>query len=78
MSGLTRCRSCGAAIIFAPTQNGRQVPLDAEGKRLMVLEQDATVPGGRVAVVRVCFTPHFATCPAAAAHRKPKGGAASG
>lgn len=66
-----KCRSCNAEIFFAPTSAGKQMPLDAEGQRLVVLEQDPAVPGGRVAVVRSCFTPHFATCPE---HRKKRGG----
>jgi hypothetical protein len=71
---LTRCRSCGASILFATTPKGKQMLLDAEPQRLVVLEP-SVLPGEpltSVAVVRSCFTPHFATCPTAAAHRKPK------
>lgn len=72
----TRCRSCGASIVFARTAKGKQMPLNAEPQRLVVLEPDPQALDGltKVAVVRACFTPHFATCPAAAEHRKRREG----
>lgn len=73
----TRCRSCGASIVFVTTAKGAKMPLNAEPQRLVVLEPDPQALDGltKIAVVRACFTPHFATCPAATAHRKPKEGA---
>lgn len=71
---VTKCRSCGASICFAKTTKGKQMPLNAEPQRLVVLDDDPLDPVGlaKVAVVRACFTPHFATCPAAAEFRKSK------
>jgi len=71
----TKCRSCGAAIIWAKTAGGSSVPLDAEpvpngnivlrsdGIAVYLKAADARPTGG-------CFVSHFATCPNAAQHRK--------
>jgi hypothetical protein len=73
-----RCRSCGAAILWALTPAGRRVPLDAEpveyeapaGRYAVLWPADGGTP---VAVHRpALYLTHFATCPNAASHRKPR------
>lgn len=83
----TRCFSCKAQIEFVPTRNKRLMPLDVP--QLGLFDQPATddlkgkmvIEGG---VVRAATeedvkaglslrVSHFATCPGAAAHRKPRG-----
>jgi hypothetical protein len=73
------CRSCGAPIVWAKTPRGKAMPLDAtpaaDGN--IVLEEDNA---GAIAHVRtaafggvgVFHKSHFATCPNANQHRKPK------
>lgn len=76
-----RCTSCGAEIFFAKTPAGKPIPIDltpsATGN-LVVRE----VQAGRVAVplskagdlgaAEVKHVSHFATCPNADKHRKPR------
>jgi hypothetical protein len=72
----TKCRSCGAAIIWMKTAAGKRMPIDAEPseKGNIVLVEDKgnfeqfdlisyAKPGPR-------YTSHFATCPQAAEWRK--------
>lgn len=80
---MSRCRSCNAKIIWAKTENGKRIPLDAEpvlalnvDPGLFVLQPVAgymnarTLPreDGRL----VARQSHFATCPNADQHRRPR------
>ena len=72
------CRSCSAPIVWAITQEGRRMPLDAEPAREgnVLLYPDGTcralradeVIGG--AIGEHLHRSHFATCPEAAEHRR--------
>lgn len=77
-----RCGSCGEAIIWATTDTGRHMPIDAvpvdtgniavhrghDGElRARVLKH-----GDTVAEWEKRGTTHFETCPNADQHRKPK------
>ena len=66
---MSRCSSCDAEIIWAKTITGKAIPLDAKPLRVAIGELAAQ--GGTV-VIRSGYVPHFATCPQAAQHRKPK------
>lgn len=62
--GLERkaCRSCGAAIIWAKTINGKAIPLDAEP----VAGGNVSLHGGVCRIVGEdigTHVSHFATCP---------------
>lgn len=88
-SDFTRCRSCGAKVVFVLTGNGKRMPLDASPRTdggffvfapedpaqalqaLSVTSPDAAAAEAR-AGGRPRFVSHFATCPHAATHRKPK------
>jgi hypothetical protein len=72
----TNCRSCGALIIWARTDKGRAMPVDAQmelnGNLALYKEGNVT----RVKVVDSGYVglrhrPHFATCPHADEWRKP-------
>jgi hypothetical protein len=78
-----KCKSCGAAIIWATTQSGKLMPLDAAPDpkgNLAVQRYDKAIPATLVVprseMTEVLGLPthksHFATCPNAAAHRKAK------
>lgn len=77
------CRSCKAPLIWATTEGGKLMPLDAEpSERGNVLLQgtQARVLDRELAVAyRAQGTPlylsHFAECPDREKFRKPKGGA---
>lgn len=65
---MSQCKSCGAEITWAMTPAGKNMPLDAKGKTLWLLEGGATeTVKCRPIVVR---TSHFSTCPDADQHRK--------
>jgi hypothetical protein len=64
------CRSCGAAIIWAETVNGKKMPLDADPAErpngLFRLEGDKAISVSGEPV----YISHFVTCPNAAQHRR--------
>jgi hypothetical protein len=69
------CRSCKASILWVVMQSGRAMPLDAEpsasgtivvdGEHARVAKPDPADPQPR-------YTSHFATCPGAGQHRRPR------
>lgn len=69
-----KCKSCGDRIIWAITEKGKAMPVNAEAAARITLEA-APGPDERPTVRFVrTYTSHFATCPHAAGHRKsPKG-----
>lgn len=75
---MTSCKSCGAAIVWAKTcERGKSMPLDAQ----MVIGGNVKLTEGVAVVVRPGdgdHVSHFATCPNANKHRKPKPGAHDG
>jgi len=75
---LAECGTCGAPMRWERTVRGKPIPLDPQpvpGAHLFI-----TVPSGRVADDRSQeahpgaerFTTHFATCPDAHKHRRPR------
>lgn len=76
---MTKCRSCDAEVVWAKTQAGRKMPLDAqpvEGwsdlRGLFVL-RDGVALGAVTAAPRAgepVYRSHFATCPHANQHRR--------
>ncbi|HKZ73137.1 MAG TPA: hypothetical protein VJ011_03680 [Steroidobacteraceae bacterium] len=71
------CRSCKAPIRWAKTAAGKAIPLDreptADGTIEIAQDGRAAVLGGSVPREgRTLYRSHFATCPNAASHRKPK------
>jgi hypothetical protein len=80
---MSACRSCGADIIWARTERGSKMPLDAEpvteGQHRFVL-RDRSSSEGPLAIAAWGLDPktdphyvsHFATCPNADQHRSPR------
>jgi hypothetical protein len=70
------CKSCNAAILWAETPNGKRMPLDAQpvpNGNIVLVDGKATVIGhGETRDGREAWLSHWATCPSAAQHRKPK------
>lgn len=64
----SKCKSCGAEIIWAKTHAGKRVPLDKEFENRFYFEP---AKGDKVIFARTYKT-HFATCPNAAEHRRAK------
>lgn len=66
------CRSCGAPIIFAVTRSGKRIPIEPNQAGNLELR------GGVIAFVTPDinamgrYQSHFASCPQAGQHRKPK------
>lgn len=74
---MSSCRSCNAPIIWAITENGKRMPLDAEPfalpAGLFALDTSSDPPlTVSVAAERrePLYRSHFATCPNADQHRK--------
>ena len=77
---MSKCKSCGAEIIWIPTIAGKSMPCDA--KPIPFTEDAAgsltlVTSDGRVIKAKpdassdqMGYVSHFATCPNAAAHRK--------
>jgi hypothetical protein len=59
---ITRCRSCRAFIVWLPTEAGRAMPVDA----------DTVKPTDETFEAKGTHVSHFASCPNAAKHRKPR------
>lgn len=57
----SNCRTCNAPIVWLKTQDGKNMPTDAE-----------TVDPGDGKWDNEKHTSHFATCPQANEHRKPR------
>ncbi|QVL32326.1 hypothetical protein KIH39_26425 [Telmatocola sphagniphila] len=74
------CASCGAKMLWSTTKSGRSMPLDTEPAATgnILLHPDGTcevVPSAELEAKRnetPLYLSHFATCPGAASHRKPK------
>lgn len=77
---MSRCKSCGAEIIWIKTAAGKSMPCDAKKISFRVdLQGDLVLlcPNGRVArgvfdpgSDKIGYTSHFATCPNATRHRQ--------
>lgn len=77
---MSKCRSCGADILWARTKAGKLMPVDAaessdgnvfvaqteRGLTAFIPEEGTVIDGASR------HKSHFATCPNAAKHRKPK------
>lgn len=78
MADQGKCRSCGAAILWAKTLSGKAIPLDAEPHPdgnialvpagAMVLTKELVEQGKKIGSKR--YRSHFASCPNAGQHRK--------
>lgn len=76
------CSTCLAPIIWARTEQGRAIPLDAEPNARGNLVLDGAVARHATAADAVLerphYTSHFANCKDAALHRKPRAPRATG
>ena len=83
----TRCRACGARIMFLKTAAGKTMPVDEEGTfflevkdgpELFVLGDGVTMRGQRVSTEQLMdadrfgYISHFATCTNPDFFRKPR------
>lgn len=76
-----RCRTCRAEVVWCHTAGGKSMPIDAQpvpdgnvlvddGARGLVA---TVVPAGQVTFDdRPLYVSHFATCPDADTHRRPR------
>jgi len=80
---MSKCRSCGAEIMWIKTVNGKNMPVDAEpvyfhqdpsGAEIFVTKGGAVVHGITAKPgendVSTGYNSHFATCPFADQHRR--------
>jgi len=63
---MAKCKSCGAEVIWATTEDGKKIPLDAKGEKRFIASEKQK----GVVIMRTTFITHFATCPNADKHRK--------
>lgn len=66
-SQTTPCASCRAPVRWISTASGAAMPIDPEPRKMIVLR-----PGTEIGDVVDAFVSHFATCPNASQHRKPR------
>lgn len=79
----TKCRACGATIMFLKTAKGKTMPVDEgavffkahpDGKELFILGDGSTMRGNQVSDRaegdQFGYISHFATCPAAGMFRE--------
>ena len=81
---ISKCRSCGASIIWIRTKAGKNMPVDSlihsirrnpKGKENLVTPAGEVVRGDIVSSDEAegnGYISHFATCPYAMSHRKKK------
>ena len=70
---MATCKSCGAEIKWARTASGRRMPLDADERGNIIIENGVlkVVPKDEIGgILAATYTSHFATCPQAKTHRK--------
>ena len=81
---MSACRSCGAEVTWAITTTGKRMPVNTEPDPTgnVTLGLGSMAPGTHLALVwgpgesipfdLTRYTSHFATCPAADSHRRPR------
>jgi hypothetical protein len=73
---MANCRSCGASVIWAETAMGKAMPLDETptptGNMVLITGKTRAVNDEDRELKRETYTSHFATCPDAAQHRRPR------
>lgn len=80
---MSRCKGCGAEIIWIPMQSGKKMPCDPaliqfwwepEGPETFITQEGETVRGSRDGdaeeMTDLGYIPHFVTCPKADEFRK--------
>lgn len=68
-----KCRSCGARVVWAVTEHGRRMPLDAEpvaGGTFTLTTSRGELVATSTPGVELGYVSHFATCPQAGAWRR--------
>jgi hypothetical protein len=67
----SRCGSCGAPVLWARTETGKAIPLDAvPTERGNLVLADGVVHVARILGHSPQYVPHFATCPHAGQWRR--------
>lgn len=66
---MAACSTCGGEIVWATSERGRPLPLDAKPEKRILVEETGKA---RIARVVDAYTSHFATCPQADQHRRPR------
>ena len=73
---MAACRSCQAPIFWAMTETGKSMPIDRdpnpEGNLVLDENNIASVVAPTEGKGQTRYTSHFATCPDAGQHRKPR------
>lgn len=72
---MSTCKSCGARIIWAPTPAGKHIPVDADPTpdgNIELRDGIAHVNQQANLLGEARYVTHFATCPQADEHRRPR------
>lgn len=62
---MAKCRGCNAEILWAVTQGGKRIPLDAKSEKRFFVKTLARGTDPTVVVLGDTYLSHFATCPKA-------------
>ena len=68
---MSKCKSCGAEVIWIVTPKGKAMPLDAKGENLWLIDGGGAGEANTTARPVQVRKSHFATCPDGDAWRKP-------
>ncbi len=66
------CKSCGADIVWIVTPAGKAMPLDAKATTMWLVDGEGAQQGSPRAKPVQVRQSHFATCPHAEEHRRPR------
>lgn len=69
---MANCKSCGAEIVWGRTIHDMAIPLDIKSELRFIFRPAPSLRDDDRVVVTQTYQSHFATCPNAAEHRKPK------
>lgn len=84
MSNISKCRSCGADMLWIKLKSGKYNPVDpfkhtmikGEGKDFLITEDGEVIKGTLASYEKGAnasgYISHFATCPNSNQHRKEK------
>lgn len=66
----SRCKTCGAEIVWVVVPSGKSMPLDARATTQWVIDPEGAQGGSPRAKPVQARASHFSTCPQADQHRR--------
>lgn len=70
MPTTSKCRTCGADILWCTLPSGKSMPLDAKASTQFLVDGDSLQSANVQAKAVQVRASHFSTCPQAGQHRR--------